>query len=126
MTTTAWLVLGFPLLGSVLVGLLYNRLPGKAAGVIGTAAIGAAFVCAILTFASLQDRGEEHRQVVSSLWNYAVTVGVDAKLSILIDPLSVFMALVVTGVSTLIHLYSVAYLAGDQGYARFFAYLNYF
>src|SRR5918996_602940 len=51
---------------------------------------------------------------------------VDAKLSILVDPLSMFMALVVTGVSTLIHLYSIAYLGGDRGYARFFAYLNYF
>ena len=59
-------------------------------------------------------------------WDYADTVGVDGKISILVDPLSVFMALVVTGVSTLIHLYSVAYLAGDRGYARFFAYLNFF
>src|SRR6185312_832315 len=47
-------------------------------------------------------------------------------LAILVDPLSMFMALVVTGVSTLIHLYSVAYLAADRGYARFFAYLNFF
>ena len=53
-------------------------------------------------------------------------MGVDGKLSILVDPLSVFMALVVTGVSTLIHLYSVAYMASDRGYARFFAYLNFF
>ena len=47
-------------------------------------------------------------------------------LSILIDPLSVFMCLVVSGVSFLIHVYSVAYMGGDRGYARFFAYLNYF
>ena len=50
----------------------------------------------------------------------------DAQLSILIDPLSIFMALVVTGVSTLIHLYSVAYMESDEGYRRFFAYLNFF
>ena len=53
-------------------------------------------------------------------------VGIDAQLSILVDPLSVFMILVVTGVSTLIHLYSVAYMDGDRGFARFFAYLNFF
>ncbi len=47
-------------------------------------------------------------------------------MAILIDPLSVMMALVVSGVSTLIHLYSVAYMGGDRGYTRFFAYLNFF
>src|SRR5205807_6971089 len=52
--------------------------------------------------------------------------GLDAKLSILVDPLSVFMALVVSGVSTLIHLYSVSYMDSDRGYNRYFAYLNYF
>ena len=74
----------------------------------------------------LQDRGEEERQVVSVAWDYANTVGVDAQLRILLDPLSILMCLVVTGVSTLIHLYSVAYMAGDRGYTRFFAYLNFF
>ena len=59
-------------------------------------------------------------------WDYASTAGVDAQLSILIDPLSVFMICVVSGVSMLIHLYSVAYMAGDRGYTRFFAYLNFF
>ena len=74
----------------------------------------------------LADRGEEERQVVSVAWDYANTVGIDAQLSILIDPLSTLMCLVVAGVSTLIHLYSVAYMGGDRGYTRFFAYLNFF
>jgi NADH-quinone oxidoreductase subunit L len=64
-------------------------------------------------------------------WDYAsVAVGegqtLDAKLGLLVDPLSVFMTLVITGVSTLIHLYSVAYMSGDRGYSRYFAYLNFF
>ena len=59
-------------------------------------------------------------------WDYANTVGVDAQLSLLLDPLSIYMALVVSGVSTLIHLYSVSYMASDRGYTRFFAYLNFF
>jgi NADH-quinone oxidoreductase subunit L len=126
MTTAGWLIVGFPLLGSIVIGLLFNRLSGRAAGLVGTAAIAASFVSAIVTFFSLEGRGHEHRQVVSSLWDYANTVGVDAKLSILIDPLSIFMALVVAGVSMLIHLYSVSYMASDRGYARFFAYLNFF
>jgi NADH-quinone oxidoreductase subunit L len=125
MTTTAWLVLAFPLLGSIVIALGY-RVLGRAAGWIATAAIAAAFVCAILTFISLQDRAEDARQVGSSLWNLAVSAGVDAKLGILVDPLSVFMALVVSGVSMLIHLYSVSYMKGDRGEVRFFAYLNFF
>jgi NADH-quinone oxidoreductase subunit L len=126
MQTSAWLILLFPLAGTIVNGLGYRVLPGKTVGWIGTAAIFGAFVAAVATFVALQDRGEEHRQVVYVAWDYANTVGVDGKLAILIDPLSVFMALVVTGVSTLIHLYSVAYLFSDRGYARFFAYLNYF
>src|SRR4051794_24878821 len=74
----------------------------------------------------LSDRSEDSKQVVSVAWNYAKTVGIDAQVSILIDPLSVMMCLVVAGVSTLIHVYSFAYMGGDRGYTRFFAYLNFF
>ena len=75
--------------------------------------------------------GEEERQVRAVAWDYAVVAGgegqnVDAQLSLLVDPLSVFMALVVSGVSMLIHVYSVGYMSGDRGYSRFFAYLNFF
>src|SRR6185436_2104006 len=126
METTAWLIVLFPLLGCVVLGLGFRVWPARVVGAIGTLAIAAAFVAALLTTFSLQDRGEEQRQVVFSAWDYLVTVGIDAKLSILVDPLSMFMALVVTGVSTLIHLYSIAYLSGDRGYARVFAYLYFF
>ena len=127
-TTWAWLVLLFPLLGTLINGLGYRRLGRGAAGAIGTAAIGLAFVCALGALFSLQGHDAEHRELVSSLWDYAVTgtSGVDAKLSILVDPLSVYMMLVVTGISTLIHLYSVSYMSSDHGYARYFSYLNFF
>jgi NADH-quinone oxidoreductase subunit L len=124
-TTAAWLALGAPLAGAIINGLLF-RTRGRLPGIIGTAALAISFVFAVLALADLQSRGEEHRQLVSSLYDYAVVGSVDAKMSILVDPLSVLMMLVVTGVSTLIHLYSVAYMDGDRGYARFFAYLNYF
>jgi NADH-quinone oxidoreductase subunit L len=126
METSAWLILLFPLAGTLVCSFGYRRLPARVIGIVGTLAIGAAFVSAVATFVALQNRSEDSRQVVYSAWDYVVTVGVDAKLSILVDPLSVFMALVVTGVSTLIHLYSVAYMTEDRGYARFFAYLNFF
>jgi NADH-quinone oxidoreductase subunit L len=127
-TTWAWLVLLFPLLGTLINGLGYKQLGRGGAGAIGTLAIGLAFVCALGALFSLQGHSAEHRELTSSLWDYAVTgtSGVDAKLSILVDPLSVYMMLVVTGISTLIHLYSVSYMRGDNGYARYFAYLNFF
>src|SRR5512133_3709684 len=123
MQTSAWLILLFPLAGCIVIALGYRVWPARVVGAIGTLAIAAA---ALATVIALQGRGEEEKQVVYVAWDYANTVGVNGQISILVDPLSVFMALVVTGVSMLIHLYSIAYLAGDRGYARFFAYLNFF
>jgi NADH-quinone oxidoreductase subunit L len=125
-TTFGWLVLAFPLLGTIAIGAGFKRLPRRTAGWIGTVAIGLAFVAALATLVSLQGHSADHRQLVSSLWDYANTVGVDAQTSILVDPLSVFMILVVTGISTTIHLYSVSYMDEDGGENRFFAYMNFF
>ena len=125
-TTFGWLVLACPLVGSILIGFGYARWPGRLAGWIATFAIALSFVFAVLTLIKLLGVSPDHRQVTSSLWNYDVSAGVDAKLQILVDPLSVFMILVVSGVSTLIHLYSVSYMTLDRGYSRYFSYLNYF
>jgi NADH-quinone oxidoreductase subunit L len=125
-TVYGWLILLFPLLGSILIAVGFRREQGTIAGWLGTLAIALSFVCAIGALVSMLGRAEGDRELTSSLWNYASTVGVDAKLSILVDPLSILMALVVSGVSTLIHLYSVAYMKSDRGYVRFFSYLNFF
>jgi NADH-quinone oxidoreductase subunit L len=125
-TSAAWLVLLLPLAGALLIGFLKDVAPARLCGALGTASIGAAFVFAVLAFLDLEHRGEEERQIVTVAWDYARTAGVDAELSLLVDPLSVFMALVVTGVSALIHLYAFSYMGGDEGYRRFFAYLNFF
>src|SRR6201995_250153 len=124
--TYGWLILIFPLAGAILIGLTFRLLPARVHGAIGILAILLAFLSAIGAFLKLRDQPEDAKQVVSVAWNYANTVGVDVKLDILIDPLSIFMALVVSGFSTLIHLYSFAYMKGDRGYTRFFAYLNFF
>jgi NADH-quinone oxidoreductase subunit L len=125
-TTYGWLVLAFPLLGTLVIAFGYRVLPGNIAGAIGTAAIGLAFLAALGALITLQGHSASHRELESSLWNYASTVGVNARLSILVDPLSVFMILIVTGISTMIHLYSISYLEEDRGFARYFAYLNFF
>jgi NADH-quinone oxidoreductase subunit L len=128
-TTYGWLVLAFPLLGMLVVALGFRRLQSpspRAPGWIATGAIFLAFLAAVGALLSMQSHSPAHRQMTSSLWDYAVTAGIDARVSILVDPLSVFMILIVTGVSTLIHLYSVSYMDGDRGFARYFSYLNFF
>jgi NADH-quinone oxidoreductase subunit L len=122
----AWLVLLFPLLGSIVTALGFRALSARAAGAIGTAAIALSFACGIAALVSLLGDEPEARHHASSLWDYAQAGGLDIQLGILVDPLSVFMVLVVTGVSTLIHLYSFGYMRSDAGYHRFFSYLNFF
>src|SRR5579862_6783243 len=125
-TTAAWIVLASPLAGTVAVGALFRRLPGRSAGWLGTASIAVSFVFALITLARLQSAAPGGRELTSTLWTIAGTVGVNAKLTILVDPLSVLMICVVSGVSMLIHLYSISCLDGDRGYVRFFSYLNFF
>jgi NADH-quinone oxidoreductase subunit L len=125
-TAWGWLVLAFPLAGFLINAFGWRLMRGRTAGWIGTAAIGLAFVCSIGALVTLLGHTESDREITSSLWTYASAAGLDIKLGILVDPLSVFMILVVSGVSTLIHLYSVAYLDSDRGYARYFSYLNFF
>ncbi len=116
----------FPLLGSIVIGLGYRVWPGRAAGWIGTGAIGLSFAASIGVLISLLDHPDSGRQLSSTLWTYANAAGLDIKLNVFVDPLSVFMILVVSGVSALIHLYSVAYMDSDRGYTRFFSLLNFF
>ncbi len=122
----AWATLLFPLAGTIVTALIGPRLRGRGPAYVATGAMALSFASAVAALFALQGLDHEHRQVRALAWDYANTVGVDAQLSLLIDPLSVFMILVVAGVSTLIHVYSVAYLDSDRGYVRFFAYLNFF
>src|SRR4051794_40168333 len=110
----------------LVISLLWNRLPGRLSGWIASGAILGSFLSSIGMLVKIQDRPEDARTLVDSAWTYAATGDFKVDLSILVDPLSVFMCLVVSGVSFLIHVYSVAYMSGDRGYSRYFAYLNFF
>ena len=125
-TAYGWLVLAFPLAGSLITAFGWRALPGRATGWIATGAIGLAFLASIGALVDLLDHPAEERQLTSSLYDYASATGLDIDLGILVDPLAVLMCLIVSGVSALIHLYSVAYMTSDQGFARFFSYLNFF
>ena len=125
-TSFGWLVLAFPVAGMLIVSFGWRVLPGRLPGWIATSAIFLSFLASIGAVVDLLDHAEDDRQLVDSLWTYSATADFKADLAILVDPLSLFMCLVVSGVSFLIHLYSVAYMGSDRGYARYFAYLNYF
>ena len=122
-TGYGWLVLAFPLAGMLIVSLGWRVLPGRLPGWIASAAILGSFLASL---GALSSSGSTPRRAWDSAWTYAATGDFVADMAILVDPLSVFMCLVVSGVSFLIHVYSVAYMGGDRGYARYFAYLNYF
>ena len=127
-TSYGWLILAFPLAGTILIALGWRPLhrAGRAAGWLGSAAVGLSFLASVGALVELLDREPDGRRLTSSAFDYAKTAGIDVDLGILVDPLSVFMCLVVSGVSFLIHVYSVAYMASDRGYARYFSYLNFF
>ena len=121
-----WILLA-PLAGFVLNGLLGKKFLGdRAGGLLGALAIFISFVFAALSFSDLLNLPVENRLLRDTLYNWisAGSFSVDAALRF--DPLSAVMALVVTGVSFLIHVYSIGYMKGDSGFNRYFAYLNLF
>jgi len=124
----AYLILAFPLLGFCVLVVAGRRLGDPAAGWVATLAVGASFVASVVTFAALLGRSADGggRSVTTGILSWVPVGGLDVKASLLVDPLSVTMALFVTGVGTLIHLYSVGYMKGDPRYPRFFVYLNLF
>jgi NADH-quinone oxidoreductase subunit L len=122
----AWLVLLFPLGGMVVLALGWRVLRGRAAGWLGSLSVLGSFVASLGTLRALTSLPEGEREIYSSAFAYFDTAGAAADVGILVDPLSVFMSLVVSGVSFLIHVYSVGYMASDRGYVRYFSYLNYF
>src|SRR3954468_1814510 len=121
-----YLVLLLPLLGFGFLVLAGKKLGDPLAGWVATLASGGAFLCTLITFASLLDREADNRSVTKTILDWISVGGFNIKASILIDPLSITMALFVTGVGTLIHLYSIGYMKGDPRFHRFFLYLNLF
>ena len=120
-------ILAAPLAGFLLNGLFGKKFLGeKGGGILGSLAILVAFVFAALSSSDLLNLPADHRLLRDTLFNWisAGTFGVDAAFRL--DPLSAVMALIVTGVSFLIHVYSTGYMKGDAGYNRYFAYLNLF
>ncbi|MDG5469388.1 NADH-quinone oxidoreductase subunit L [Deltaproteobacteria bacterium IMCC39524] len=121
-----WLIPFFPLLGSIINGLLGKRFikNEKLIGAIGTGMLFLSFLVSCKYFIQLLgDSVKSHQNVIAS-WMSVGNLQVD--WGFLLDPLSALMIMVVTGVGTLIHLYSIGYMHGEEGFYRYFSYLNLF
>ncbi len=119
----AWLVL-LPLCGTLVNGLLGSRLPRRWVGVVGVAAVLASFGLALRATLLLAETPS--LVLTTTLYTWLSAGDLEVPVRFVFDSLSSVLVLVVTGVGSLIHLYSVGYMARDPGYARYFAYLNLF
>src|SRR5579862_7873103 len=125
MKTGAWICLFAPLLGTVLILLGGTRITRRAAGWIATTSVFVAFAGAIWSFFSLRS-SSNHSGVTYIAWTWLQSGAFKAQLSVLVDPLSTLMMLIVAGVGGLIVLYSVGYMDGDDEERRYFAYISLF
>ena len=120
----------FPIIGAFINGLFGNllqkKLGEKIVGVIGSATIGMSFLFAVLIFINMLGQPADARSHVVDVYQWMAAGNFSVNVSYLIDQLSIVMLLIVTGVSFLIHVYSMGYMHGDKGYFRFFTYLNLF
>lgn len=121
-----WLVPALPLAGFLVNGALALWRPGAKAAVtaVGTGVLWASFGVAVAVVFSLGGHGGE--PYVLQLWEWLPVGTLRISAALQVDPLSAVMLLVVTGVGSLIHVFSVGYMRADPGYARYFAYLNLF
>lgn len=136
------LILGLPLLGAFVNGVFGKRIGREGSRTMGLLVMAVAFLFALIAFGALQHHAQELQDATGHLsqnprlsWSAWKWMNLSLKegqgmttlnISFAIDPLSAVMMLVVTGVGFLIHLYSAAYMWKDEGFYRFFAYLNLF
>ncbi|MCY4194504.1 MAG: NADH-quinone oxidoreductase subunit L [bacterium] len=121
-----WLIPAFPLAGALILMALGRRLGEPRAGWLATAMMGGSFIATLLVFIGLLGRDGDERAIVLTLFEWVPAGSLAVDIGFLADPLSITMALFVTGVGALIHLYSIGYMHGDEGFSRFFTYLNLF
>ncbi len=121
-----WLIPAFPIAGFVILAIFGKRMPRKAVPVFGVGSIGLSAIVTILiaiTFLTSPPPGNHYNQI---LWTWMDVGGFHPQIAFYLDALSLLMILVVTFVGFLIHLYSAEFMIEDEGYSRFFAYMNLF
>jgi NADH-quinone oxidoreductase subunit L len=124
MAKFATLIILLPLVGFLFVLINGRSLSEKQIGIVGTGAVGLSFVSTVITFFMLI--GNSSREVTVNLFSWISVGSLKIPAALLVDPLSITMCLFVTGISTLIHLYSTGYMHGEKDFRKFFLYLNLF
>ena len=115
----------FPLLGFLINGFFGKKISKNLSGIIASAAVFASFAISVLIFIDL----EEHKEVTSHivpLFSWINSDTLKIPFEFLVDPLSSWFLLIITGIGFLIHIYSMGYMHDDEGFSRFFTYLNLF
>lgn len=114
----------FPLLGFLLNGFFGKKMGKSLSGAIASISVLASFVVSVLIFVELQ--GSEQKSHIVSLFSWINSDMLRIPFEFLVDPLSSLFLLIITGIGFLIHIYSVGYMHDDDGFSRFFTYLNLF
>ncbi|WP_138479440.1 NADH-quinone oxidoreductase subunit L [Dyadobacter bucti] len=113
-----------PLLGFLINGIGFPNIPKGAVGIIGTLAVVASFVLSVMTFNAFLASGSE--PFIVPLFDWISVGDLNIPFSFQVDQLSLLMLMIITGVGSLIHIYSIGYMHHDSGFGKFFAYLNLF
>lgn len=122
-----YLVTVLPLVGFLINGLLGKKIKNeKLVGAISTLAVFVPFVIGAMTFFELLNMAPESRSILINYYNWITAGNFTVNYAYLIDPLSISLVLIITGIGTLIHIYSIGYMHGDPGFPKFFAFLNLF
>jgi NADH-quinone oxidoreductase subunit L len=122
----AWVIPALPAAGAFVLLLFGKRIGEPKAGWLATAMMVLAFLCSVVCLLALRSLDPEQRAHVSDGFTWLQAGGFLVDFRFLVDPLSTTMILFVTGVGSLIHLYSIGYMHGDERFSRFFAYMNLF
>ncbi|MFZ9779156.1 MAG: NADH-quinone oxidoreductase subunit L [Ilumatobacteraceae bacterium] len=126
MLDLVWLIPALPLAGALVLIVFGARIGEPRAGWLATLATASSFAVTVVVYFELLGRSAEERSHVVSLFEWIPVGSLQIDLAFLSDPLSITMALFVTGIGSLIHLYAIGYMHGDPKFAKFFLYLNLF
>jgi len=121
-----WLVPAFPLAGMLINGFFGKRLGKALAGLVACAVVFASLIVSALVFADLLRRGIHDAPYTVRLFTWIASGDFHVDVALMVDSLSALMILAVTFVGFWIHVYSTSYMSHDDGYARYFTYLNLF
>ena len=126
MTSALWLLPAFPLFGALVLMVFGRRLGEPRSGWFAAAMPIASFIVAVSVYFDLLSRSSEERHEVVTLFSWIPVGALHIDVALLADPLSITMALFITGIGSLIHLYAIGYMHGDPKFSKFFLYLNLF